>query len=128
MRVLGIYATAIILPVQSVFVGEFYAAQKTAAFFKIARQKLNAETIAHPLAYLVYKRSVFVRRYGKRGTKIAIIALFGNFCGFVQTQFKALFAPFSALGGFFVTLCDFKKLARLKSAAYKLDFFAVDLA
>ena len=94
----GIDATAVVLTVEVVFVGEFDGTFVAVLFFEVGWEMLDVVDFCQFFTDFVDLGCVFQRADGKGGGKIVIAALFCQFCCFFHAEAVAFEAAFATFG------------------------------
>lgn len=85
------YATAVLLTINAPFLAKSNGTQIAVAFFEIGAEIIYAEFLRNGCSYLVDRRRVFMRAYGKGGGKKVVFAAMSEhiFCRVFKTQIEA---------------------------------------
>lgn len=94
----GIDATAVVLTVEVVFVGELNRTFVAVFFLEVRWEVLDVVDFCQFFTDFVDLGCVFQRADGKGGGKIVIAALFCQFCCFFHAEAVAFEAAFAAFG------------------------------
>ena len=97
----GIDASAVVLAVEVVFVGEFDGTFVAVLFLEVGWEVLDMVDLGQFFSDFVDLDRVFQRADGKGGGEIVVASLFCQSCGFFHPQAVAFEAAFAAFGYIF---------------------------
>ena len=117
----GIDATAVVLTVEVIFVGEFDGTFVAVLFFEVGWEMLDVVDFCQFFSDFVNLGCVFQRADGKGGGKIVIAALFCQFCCFFHAEAVAFEAAFAAFGYVFEAFCHLEEFLWVVVTFYQFD-------
>ena len=117
----GIDASAVVLAVEVVFVGEFNGTFVAVLFLEVGWKVLNVIDLCQFFSDFVDLDRVFQRADGKGGCEIVVVSLFCQFCGFFHTQAVAFETAFAAFGYVFKTFCHLEEFLWVVVTLYQFD-------